>query len=108
MGAGQDARIDFAELAADIAIEAEQAQALTEQIDDLDERSANLYAETDPDEIIASASGVGPRHRRSARRAHRRPAPVPLPGHDSRLLRAGTQGESIRPESAPARADQRR
>ena len=29
-GAGEDARIDFAELAADIAIEAEQAQALTE------------------------------------------------------------------------------
>jgi transposase len=58
-GAGEDARIDFAELAADIAIEAEQAQALTEQIDDLDERAANLYAEADPDGIIASAPGVG-------------------------------------------------
>ncbi|MFL0243682.1 transposase [Mycobacterium sp. ST-F2] len=59
-GAGADARIDFAELAADIAIEAEQAQALTDQIDDLDERAANLYAEADPTGIIASAPGVGP------------------------------------------------
>ena len=52
--------IDFAELAADIAVEAEQAQVLTEQIEDLDERIANLYEETDPDGIIASAPGVGP------------------------------------------------
>ncbi len=52
--------IDFAELAADIAVEAEQAQVLTEQIDDLDERIANLYHEADPDAIIASAPGVGP------------------------------------------------
>jgi hypothetical protein len=59
-GSGQDARIDFAELAADIAIEAEQAQALTVQIEDLDERVANLYAEADPNGIIASDPGVGP------------------------------------------------
>ncbi len=59
-GSGADARIDFAELAADIATEAEQAQMLTEQIDDLDERCANLYAEADPTAIIASAPGVGP------------------------------------------------
>ena len=59
-GAGAEARIDFAELAADIAIEAEQAQALTDQIDDLDERAANLYAEADPTGIIASAPGIGP------------------------------------------------
>ena len=52
--------MDFAELAADIAIEAEQAQMLTAQIDDLDERIANLYAEADPEGIIASAPGVGP------------------------------------------------
>lgn len=52
--------LDFAELAADIAVEAEQAQVLTEQIEDLDERIANLYEETDPDGIIASAPGVGP------------------------------------------------
>ncbi len=52
--------MDFAELAADIAIEAAQAQVLTEQIDDLDERIANLYAEADPDAFIASAPGVGP------------------------------------------------
>jgi hypothetical protein len=59
-GSGAEARIDFAELAADIAIEAEQAQVLTEQIDDLDERCANLYAEADPTGIIASAPGAGP------------------------------------------------
>ena len=59
-GAGADARIDFAELAADIATEAEQAQALTDQIDDLDERAANLYAAADPEGVIASAPGVGP------------------------------------------------
>jgi len=59
-GSGVDARIDFAELAADIAVEAEQAQILTEQIEDLDERCANLYAEADPTGIIASAPGVGP------------------------------------------------
>ena len=52
--------IDFAELAADIAIEAEQAQTLTEQIEDLDERIANLYQEADPAGLIASAPGVGP------------------------------------------------
>jgi transposase len=52
--------LDFAELAADIAIEAEQAQVLTEQIEDLDERIANLYEEADPDGIITSAPGVGP------------------------------------------------
>jgi transposase len=52
--------MDFAELAADIAIEAEQAQVLTDQIEDLDERIANLYAEADPDGFIASAPGVGP------------------------------------------------
>ncbi|MEV0794692.1 IS110 family transposase [Kribbella sp. NPDC050459] len=52
--------LDFAELAADIAAEAEQAQVLTEQIEDLDERCANLYAEADPTGLIASAPGVGP------------------------------------------------
>lgn len=52
--------IDYAELAADIAVEAEQAQVLTEQIEDLDERVANLYDEADPTGIIASAPGVGP------------------------------------------------
>lgn len=52
--------LDFAELAADIAVEAEQARVLTEQIEDLDERIANLYEEADPAGIIASAPGVGP------------------------------------------------
>jgi transposase len=52
--------LDFAELAADIAVEAEQARVLTEQIEDLDARIANLYEEADPAGIIASAPGVGP------------------------------------------------
>lgn len=52
--------IDFAELAADIALEAEQAIFLNGQIKELDERIANLYAEADPEGIIASAPGVGP------------------------------------------------
>ena len=52
--------IDFAELAADIALEAEQALFLSEQIKEIDERMANMYAEADPAGIIASAPGVGP------------------------------------------------
>lgn len=52
--------MDFAELAADIAVEADQAAALTEQIEDLDERIANYYAEADPAGIIVSAPGLGP------------------------------------------------
>ena len=52
--------MDFAELAADIAVEAEQAQVLTAQMADLDERIANLYAEADPAGIIRSTPGVGP------------------------------------------------
>ena len=54
------AGMDFAELADDIAHEAEQALFLTRQIKDIDERVANLYAEADPDGIVASAPGVGP------------------------------------------------
>lgn len=87
--------IDFAELAADIAAEAEQARAITAQIDDLDERIANLYREADPQRIVASATGVAPvlagvitgrlgdptRFRRS--QCH------------SRLLRAGAQHQPV-------------
>ena len=51
--------MDFAELAADIAVEAEQALFLNAQIKDVEERIANLYAEADPDGIVASAPGVG-------------------------------------------------
>ncbi len=51
--------MDFTELAADIAAEATQALFLTGQIKELDERIANLYAEADPDGIVASAPGVG-------------------------------------------------
>jgi transposase len=52
--------MDFAELAADIAAEAEQAIFLNGQIKEIEERIANLYAEADPEGIIASAPGVGP------------------------------------------------
>jgi transposase len=52
--------MDFTELAADIAIEAEQAIFLSAQIKEVDERLANFYAEADPDGIVASAPGVGP------------------------------------------------
>lgn len=52
--------MDFTELAADIAAEAEQAVFLTGQIKEIDERIANLYAEADPDGIVSSAPGVGP------------------------------------------------
>lgn len=52
--------IDFAELSADIAVEAEQARVLSGQIDDLDERIATLYEQVDPKGIVASAPGVGP------------------------------------------------
>lgn len=52
--------MDFAELAEDIAHEAEQALFLTRQIKQIDERVANLYADADPNGIVASAPGVGP------------------------------------------------
>ena len=52
--------MDFTELADDIAHEAEQALFLTRQIKQIDERVANLYADADPEGIVASAPGVGP------------------------------------------------
>ena len=52
--------MEWAELAADIAIEAEQAIFLSAQIKETDERLANFYAEADPEGIVASAPGVGP------------------------------------------------
>ncbi len=52
--------MDFAEPSADIAHEAEQALFLTHQIKQIDERIANLYADADPQGIVASAPGVGP------------------------------------------------
>lgn len=52
--------LDFAALGADLAVEAEQAQVLTEAIEALDARIATLYEQIDPDAVIASAPGVGP------------------------------------------------
>lgn len=51
--------LDFAALAADIMVEAEQAQHLSRQIDGLDARIASLAAQADPAGIVASAPGVG-------------------------------------------------
>lgn len=52
--------MDWSELAADIAVESEQAIFVSAQIKEIDERLANLYAEADPERIVASAPGVGP------------------------------------------------
>jgi hypothetical protein len=52
--------MNYPELAADIAVEAEQAQVLTLQMTGLDQRIATMYANADPAGIIRSAPGVGP------------------------------------------------
>ena len=52
--------MNFAELAADIALEADQALFLTEQIEELDERMRQPLRRRRPHGIIASAPGVGP------------------------------------------------
>ena len=50
--------LDYPDLAEDIAIEARLALQLTEEIKDLDERTALLLRETDPTGIVTSAPGV--------------------------------------------------
>ena len=55
-----DGGLDFEELAEDIAIEARQIKALDAEIAELDDRCAHLYEQKDPNQIIASAPGVGP------------------------------------------------
>lgn len=51
--------IDFAELADDIALEARLALQLTDEIKELEERIAVLFAKADPQGIFVSAPGVG-------------------------------------------------
>jgi transposase len=51
--------IDFAELADDIALEARLALQLTDEIKELEERIAVLFAGADPQGIFVSAPGVG-------------------------------------------------
>ena len=51
--------LDFGELADDIALEARVALHLTEEIKELDERIAVLFAKADPEGILVSAPGVG-------------------------------------------------
>lgn len=50
--------LDYPDLADDIAIEARLALQLTEEIKDLDERTALLLAQADPKAILTSAPGV--------------------------------------------------
>ena len=50
--------LDYPDLAEDIAIEARLALHLTEEIKDLDERTALLLAQADPKAILTSAPGV--------------------------------------------------
>jgi len=52
--------LDFEELADDIAIEVRLIKHLDSEIIALDDRSAHLYEEKDPNGIIRSAPGVGP------------------------------------------------
>ena len=54
------AGMDFAQLGADLAVEAEQALVFTAQIRGLDERIAGLYRQADPLQIARTAPGVGP------------------------------------------------
>jgi hypothetical protein len=56
---GEDG-MDFAALAADVAVEADQALMFTAQVRALDVRIAALYREADPDQIVRTAPGVGP------------------------------------------------
>lgn len=51
--------LDYEALAADIAVEANLALQLCQQIARLDERIFDLYCEADPDHIVLSAPGVG-------------------------------------------------
>jgi transposase len=51
--------IDFAELADDIALEARLALQLTDEIKELEERIAVLFAKADPQRIFVSVPGVG-------------------------------------------------
>jgi transposase len=53
-----DGELDYPDLAEDIAIEARLALQLTEEIKDLDERTALLLRHADPNGILTSAPGV--------------------------------------------------
>jgi transposase len=52
--------LDYPDLAEDIAVEARLALQLTEEINELDERTAELLHKADPAGVITSAPGVGP------------------------------------------------
>ena len=94
---GEPDGIDFAALAADIAVEAKQAVCLTEQIKELDQRidAASTPGRPRPGDR-RSAPGVGPVIAGVDRRPARRPAPVHQPGRGPLLLRAGPQGQPVR------------
>lgn len=52
--------MNFAALGADIAVEAQQALQLSEQLDTLKARLSQLYVQADPDQVVITAPGVGP------------------------------------------------
>lgn len=53
-----EGELDYPDLAEDIAIEARLALQLTEELKDLDERTALLLKDADPNQILTSAPGV--------------------------------------------------
>lgn len=53
-------RLDFDELAADIALEARMAQHLNTEIAELDARLAAKYQQADPDQVVRTVPGIGP------------------------------------------------
>ena len=88
--------MDFAELAADIAVEAEQAQVLTAQMADLDAADREPVRRGRPGRDHPLRPRRRPGDRRRHRRPARRPAPVHQPGRGPLLLRAGAEGEPVR------------
>jgi transposase len=92
----QGSDIDFAELGADIAVEAEQARALSEQIEDLDERIAKPVCRGRPGRHRRLRARRGARPVGDHRRPPRRPAPVRLVGRHPLLLRTRAQAQPVR------------
>ena len=100
--------MDFAALGADIAVEAQQALMLTEQLEHPQRPpDRQLYRQADPDQIVTPPPA-------SARSWPRRspagwgPAPLHQPGRGPLLLRAGAQGQPVRPSRARRRDHQSR
>ncbi|WP_206311097.1 transposase [Streptomyces sp. A1499] len=98
-----DGTLDFAELAEDIAAEAQMADHLYTQITSLEDRIAVLYQEADPAGVILSGPGPGRRLRRGHPRQTWGPEPLRQPRRYPRLHRPGPPGQPVRP-GQPQRA----